>query len=63
MGDHVTRRLAEAFGAPIALLTLIDEDRQFWNSATGLPKELALARQSAKERSMCGHVVASNEIW
>lgn len=62
MFDRVTRRLAAAFHAPIALLTLIDAYRQFWKSATGLPEDLALARQAPRETSMCGHVVASNEL-
>lgn len=60
--DRVTRRLADAFDAPIALLTLINEYRQFWKSAVGLPEDLALARQAPRDTSMCGHVVASNEI-
>ena len=60
--DRVTQRLADAFDAPIALLTLIDAYRQFWKSAIGLPEDLALARQAPRETSMCGHVVASNEI-
>ena len=62
MFDRVTRRLAAAFKAPIALLTLIDEERQFWKSATGLPEDLALARQAPRETSICGHVVASSEM-
>jgi serine phosphatase RsbU (regulator of sigma subunit) len=42
-------------------MSLIDQTRQFWKSATGLPDDLAASRQSARETSMCGHVVASNE--
>lgn len=60
--DRITRSLAETFNAPVALLTLVDEYRQFWKSATGLPEDLALARQAPKETSICGHVVASNEV-
>jgi GAF domain-containing protein len=60
--DQITRRLAEAFSAPIALLTLVDEYRQFWKSATGLPEDLALARQAPKRTSICGHVVATKEV-
>ena len=60
--DNLTRRLAEAFDAPIALLSIIDEYRQFWKSATGLPEDLAMAREAPKETSICGHVVASDQV-
>ena len=60
--DRITRRLAEAFNVPIALLTLVDEYRQFWKAATGLPEDLASARQAPRETSICGHVVASDQM-
>lgn len=60
--DRLTRRLAQAFGAPIALLSLIDEYRQFWKSATGMPEDLNLAREAPRETSICGHVVAANQL-
>jgi predicted PurR-regulated permease PerM len=60
--DRVTRYLAKAFDAPISLLSLVDEYRQFWKSATGLPEDLAKARQAPRETSMCGHVVARDEV-
>lgn len=56
--DLITRRLAHAFNAPIALLTLVDEERQFWKSAIGLPGEWAEAREAPRTTSICGHVVA-----
>ena len=60
--DRLTRRLAQAFGAPIALLSLVDEYRQFWKSATGMPEDLNLAREAPRETSICGHVVAANQL-
>lgn len=60
--DRVTRRLAEAFNAPMALLSLVDEYRQFWKSSYGMPEALALARQAPRETSICGHVVAANQM-
>jgi predicted PurR-regulated permease PerM len=60
--DAVTREVAQAFGVPISLVSLVDSDRQFWKSQTGLPPDLAKARQSARETSICGHVVAANEV-
>lgn len=60
--DRITRELASALHVPISLLTLVDERRQFWKSQTGLPDDLAHARQAPRESSICGHVVAENEI-
>jgi GAF domain-containing protein len=40
----------------------VDEYRQFWKSATGLPEDLATARQAPRETSICGHLVACNEV-
>ncbi len=47
---------------PIALISLIDRDRQFFKSQTGLPEDLATARQTARNVSVCGHVVAKNQV-
>ena len=47
---------------PIALITLIDRERQFFKSHTGLPADLARTRQSPRSVSVCGHVVAKNEV-
>jgi predicted PurR-regulated permease PerM len=60
--DSVTRELAEMFHVPISLLSLIDTDRQFWKSQVGLPADQAAARQSPRATSICGHVVAANEM-
>jgi predicted PurR-regulated permease PerM len=60
--DRITAKLARIFEVPIALLTLVGRDRQFFKSATGLPEDLAKARQTARDVSVCGHVVASNQV-
>lgn len=60
--DRVTRELAKIFKTPISLMSLIDEARQFWKSAVGLPADLAACRQSDRATSICGHVVASNDV-
>jgi GAF domain-containing protein len=41
---------------------LIDKDRQFWKSQVGLPPDLAAVRESPRETSICGHVVAANQM-
>jgi predicted PurR-regulated permease PerM len=60
--DRITRRLAKAFGVSTSLITLVDEHRQFWKSQTGLPEELAARRESPRGTSVCGHVVAADEV-
>ena len=60
--DRITAKLARVFEVPIALISLIDRDRQFFKSQTGLPAELANARQTARNISVCGHVVAKNQV-
>jgi hypothetical protein len=60
--DRITAKMARVFEVPIALISLIDRDRQFFKSQTGLPAELAKARQTARNVSVCGHVVAKNHM-
>ena len=60
--DQVTQRLTKLFKAPIALLTLIDKDRQWFKSQTGLPADLAEARCTSRDVSLCGHVIANDEV-
>jgi hypothetical protein len=60
--DRITAKLARVFEVPIALISLIDRDRQFFKSQTGLPADLAKARQTARNVSVCGHVVAKNQV-
>ena len=60
--DRVTERLTKLFKVPIALLTLIDKDRQWFKSQTGLPTDLAEARCTSRDISLCGHVIANDEM-
>lgn len=60
--DRITAKLARVFEVPIALISLIDRERQYFKSQTGLPAELAKARQTARNVSVCGHVVAKNQV-
>src|SRR6476659_6443725 len=60
--DQVTTRLTKLFKVPMALLTLIDKDRQWFKSQTGLPADLAEARWTSRDVSLCGHVIANNEV-
>jgi methylmalonyl-CoA mutase cobalamin-binding subunit len=60
--DHVTERLTKLFKVPIALITLIDKNRQWFKSHAGLPDDLAEARSTSRDVSLCGHVVAKDEV-
>jgi GAF domain-containing protein len=60
--DEVAKRVAQVFGAPIGLVSLIDEEHQLWPGAAGLPPDLNATRQTSREESICGHVVASDEV-
>src|SRR6266478_930030 len=60
--DQVTERLTRLFRVPIALLTLIDKDRQWFKSQAGLPADLAKARSTPRDVSLCGHVIAKDEV-
>ena len=60
--DCITKKLARIFEVPIALITFIDRDHQWFKSQVGLPEEIAGMRRSSRELSVCGHVVANDEL-
>jgi methylmalonyl-CoA mutase cobalamin-binding subunit len=57
-----TEKLTRIFETPIALLSLVDSDLQHFKAQTGLPDKLAQAGSSSRETSICGHVVADDEM-
>jgi predicted PurR-regulated permease PerM len=60
--DEIASRVAEAFGTPIALVSLIDGEHQLWPGAAGLPEKLDATRQAPRDTSICGHVVADESV-
>jgi methylmalonyl-CoA mutase cobalamin-binding subunit len=60
--DRITRKLARIFEVPIALITFVDRDHQWFKSHVGLPDDIAEAGQTSRDLSVCGHVIASNEV-
>src|SRR6185295_4116229 len=60
--DRITKKLARVFEVPIALITLVDRDHQWFKSHVGLPDDLADSGQTSRELSVCGHVIANNEV-
>jgi PAS domain S-box-containing protein len=59
--DRLTRLASRLLGAPVALVTLVSEDRVFFKSAIGLPEPWAARRGTPISHSFCRHVVATGE--
>jgi predicted PurR-regulated permease PerM/GAF domain-containing protein len=60
--DRMTARLAGVFQVPIALISFIDRDRQWFKSQTGLPDDLAAEGETQRDLSICGHMIAGDEM-
>jgi PAS domain S-box-containing protein len=58
--DRLTRLAARTLAAPIAIMNLVDADRQFCKSQVGLPEPLASQRVQSLEGSMCRHAITSD---
>jgi diguanylate cyclase (GGDEF)-like protein len=56
--DRLTRIANRLFDVPIALVSLVDEDRQWFKSSVGLP-----ARETPRDISFCGHAILGDEIF
>jgi GAF domain-containing protein len=59
--DRLTALASEILGAPVALVSLVAEDRQFFKSCVGLPEPWSSRRETPLSHSFCQHVVASRE--
>ncbi len=57
--DRLTRLTATVLNVPVALVSLVDSDRQFFKSCLGLPQPWASQRQTPLSHSFCRHVVKS----
>ncbi len=55
--DRFVRLAADLIGAPTALVSLVDRNRQFIKSAVGLGEPIASERQTPISHSFCQHVV------
>lgn len=56
--DRVTRLAKRLFDVPIALVSLIDENRQWFKSCFGLD-----ARETPRDISFCGHAILGDRIF
>jgi GAF domain-containing protein len=59
--DRHARMAAQVLNAPVALVSLVDSDRQFFKSCLGLPEPWSSERNAPLTHSFCQHAVASHE--
>jgi GAF domain-containing protein len=57
--DRLTRLTATVLNVPVALVSLVDSDRQFFKSCLGLPQPWSAERETTLSHSFCQHVVES----
>lgn len=55
--DRITRLACKIFNVPIALVSLVDKDRQWFKSRAGLA-----AAETPRDVSFCGHAIAGKDI-
>lgn len=55
--DRLTRLAKRLFGVPIALVSLVDADRQWFKSCVGLD-----ATETSRDVSFCGHAILEDDI-
>jgi signal transduction histidine kinase len=59
--DRLTRLVCRLLGVPVALVSLVENNRQFFKSAVGLPEPWKFRRETPLSHSFCQHVVASGK--
>lgn len=56
--DRITRMARRLFGVSISLVSLVDEDRQWFKSAQGID-----ASETSREISFCGHAINQEALF
>ena len=59
--DRLTRLVTRVLGVPVALVTLVDGERQFFKSCVGLPEPWASKRGTPLTHSFCQYIVETGE--
>jgi signal transduction histidine kinase len=59
--DRFTRLASRLLHAPVSLVSLVDDSRQFFKSHHGLPEPWASRRETPLSHSFCQHVVERRE--
>lgn len=58
--DRLTDLIVDLIDVPVALVSLVDRDRQFFKAQTGLPEPWATERQTPLSHSFCQYLVAAD---
>jgi GAF domain-containing protein len=56
--DRFTEVACSTFDVPIALMTLVDEDRQWFKSHAGID-----IRETPRDESMCAHAILGDDVF
>jgi hypothetical protein len=59
--DRLASLAAKVLNAPVAMVSIIDEERQFFASCLGVTEPLATTRQTPLAYSFCQHAVSTRE--
>lgn len=60
--DRLTRLASRLLNAPVALVSLVDDRRQYFKSLVGLPAPVERERQTPLSHSFCQYVVNEREM-
>lgn len=60
--DRLAELVARLLGAEIGLVSLVDDQRQFFPGQHGLPDPLSRVRETPLEQSVCRTVVETNDV-
>ncbi len=60
--DRFTRLTSKLLRVPVALVSLVDSDHQFFKSCIGLPEPWASQRRTPLTHSFCQYVVATENV-
>lgn len=58
--SRLAENLARSFDAPIALITVVDGQRRFWEAQCGLPEDSVTTKQSERDLSICSRITFSD---
>src|SRR5512134_3861426 len=59
--DRLTRFASKILKVPVALISLVDAEREYFKSEFGLKKPLSILREMPLSHSLCQHVVAASQ--
>ncbi|WP_244510692.1 AI-2E family transporter [Microvirga guangxiensis] len=60
--DEASRKIAQAFDVPLALVSFVDDVHRTPPNAVGLTQETQVTQQTPHQESLDAHVIAANEV-